>query len=84
MVLNDRNGRRQLIVVLMEVSSLLLLPKVATAAKGVWMVYLLNTELELLLRHGILTVLIALCHRSHQSGRKTERPFLLLQFAIRK
>ena len=33
---------------------------------------------------GILTVLFALCHRSQQSGCKTERPFLLLQFAIRK
>ena len=33
---------------------------------------------------GILTVLFVLCHRSQQSCCKTERPFLLLQFAIRK
>ena len=32
----------------------------------------------------ILTVLFTLCHRSQQSGRKTERPFLLFQFAIQK
>ena len=51
-VLNDRNGRRQLIVVLVEVGSLLLLPKVATAGKSIWMVYLLGSELGLLLRHG--------------------------------
>ena len=51
-LLNDRNGRRQLIVVLVEVSSLLPLPKVATASKRVWMVYLLGRELGSLLRHG--------------------------------
>ena len=51
-LLNDRNGRRQLIVVLVEVSSLLLLPKVATASKSVWMVYLLGSELGSLLHHG--------------------------------
>ena len=39
-------------VVLVEVSSLLLLPKVATAGKSVWMVYLLGSELGSLLRHG--------------------------------
>ena len=49
--LNDRNGRRQLIVVLVEVGSLLLLPKVATAGKSIWMVYLLGSELESLLLH---------------------------------
>ena len=48
---NDRNGRRQL-VVLVEVSSLLLLRQVATASKSVWMVYLLGSELGSLLRHG--------------------------------
>ena len=36
----------------MEVSSLLLLPKVATAGKSVWMVNLLSSELGSLLRHG--------------------------------
>ena len=51
-LLNDRNGRRQRIVVLVEVSSLLLLPKVATAGKNVWMVNLLGSELGSLLRHG--------------------------------
>ena len=49
---NDRNGRRQLIVLLVDVSSLLLLPNVATAGKSIWMVYLLGSELESLLRHG--------------------------------
>ena len=51
-LLDDRNGRQQLIVVLVEVSLLLLLPKVATAGKSVWMVYLLGSELGSLLRHG--------------------------------
>ena len=51
-LLNDRNGKQQLLVVLVEVSSLLLLPKVATAGKSVWMVYLLGSELGSLLRHG--------------------------------
>ena len=51
-LLNDRNGRQQLIIVLVEVSLLLLLPKVATAGKSVWMVYLLGSELGSLLRHG--------------------------------
>ena len=51
-VLNDRNGRWQLIVVLVEVSSLPLLPKIGTAGKSVRMVYLLGTELESLLHHG--------------------------------
>ena len=47
------NGGQQLIVVvLVEVSLLLLLPKVATAGKSVWMVHLLGSELGLLLRHG--------------------------------
>ena len=49
---NDRNGRQQLIVVLVDVSSLLLLPKVATAGKRIMMVYLLGSELGSLLRHG--------------------------------
>ena len=40
--LNDRNGRGQLIVALVEVGSLLLLPQVATAGKSIWMVYLLR------------------------------------------
>ena len=31
---------------------------------------------------GIFTVVFALCHRSQQSGCKTECPSLLLQFAI--
>ena len=47
---NDRNGRLQLIVGFVEVSLLLLLPKVATAGKNVWMVNLLGSDL--LLRHG--------------------------------
>ena len=51
-LLNDRNGKQQLLVVLVEVSSLLLLPKVATAGKSVWMVYLLGSELGSFLRHG--------------------------------
>ena len=39
-LLNDRNGRRQLIVVFVDVSSLLLLPKVATAGKAFgWFIY---------------------------------------------
>ena len=41
-------------VALVEVSSLLLLPKVATAGKSVWMIYLLSSELGLLLHHGNL------------------------------
>ena len=51
-LLNNRNGRRQLIVVLVEVISLLLLPQVATAGKSVWIVYLLGSELGSLLLHG--------------------------------
>ena len=47
-----RNGRRQLIVVLVEIGSLLLLPQVAIASKSVWMVYLLGNELGSLLRDG--------------------------------
>ena len=50
-LLNDRNGRRQRIVVLVEVSSLLLLPKVVTAGKSIRMVYLLSSELGLLPRY---------------------------------
>ena len=51
---NDGNGRRKLVVGVVEVSSLLVLPKVATAGKtkSVWMAYLLNSELGLLLCHG--------------------------------
>ena len=47
---NDRNRRRKLVVVV-EVSSLLLLPMVATAG-SVWMAYLLDSELGSLLYHG--------------------------------
>ena len=49
---NNRNGRQQLIVVLVEFSLLLVLPKVAIAGKSVWMVYLLGSELGSLLHHG--------------------------------
>ena len=56
--------------IIVEVSSLLILPKVATADKSVWMVYLLSSELGSLLHHGILTILFALCYRSQQSAKR--------------
>ena len=49
---NDRNGRWKLVVGVVEVSSLLLLPKVTIVGKSVWMVYLLDSVLGWLLRHG--------------------------------
>ena len=48
---NNRNGWWQLILGFVEVSLLLLLPKVATAGKSVWMVHLLGSELGSLLCH---------------------------------
>ena len=51
-LLNNINGRRQPKIILVEVSSSLLLPQVATASKSLWMVYLLVSELGSLLRHG--------------------------------
>ena len=53
-LLNDGNGRRQLIVGFVEVSFSQLLPKVATACESVWMVYLFGSKPRSILHHGNL------------------------------
>ena len=68
----------------MEVSSLLLLPKVATAGKSVWMVYLLSSELGSLLRHGNPYCTLRPLPSFTAIRLGLECPFLLLQFAIQK
>ena len=66
---------------LVEVSSLQVLPKVATAGKSVWMVYLLGSDLGSLLRHE--NPHCTLCPLQ-QPSCKTDRPSLLSHISHRK
>ena len=58
---------------------MLLLPKVATASKSVWMVYLLSSELGSLLHHGntYCTLRFAIVHSNPAVNRAPFPPFAI-------